>query len=112
MAYLFGSLARGAGRADSDVDVATLCDLAPPATLAGLYPRIADALTARLGRRVDLVVLNGAPVDLVHRVLRDGQLLLERDHDARVRFEVQARREHLDLLPVLRRYRRIDVRSA
>jgi hypothetical protein len=45
-------------------------------------------------------------VDLAHRVLRDGLLLLERDRSARIRFEVRARNEYFDLLPHLRRYRR------
>jgi hypothetical protein len=38
---------------------------------------------------VQLVVLNRAPADLVHRVLRDGVLLLDRDPGARIRFEVR-----------------------
>jgi hypothetical protein len=59
-----------------------------------------------LGRPVQVVALNRAPVDLVHRVLRDGILVLEVDHSARVRFEVKARNEYFDLLPFLRRYRR------
>jgi hypothetical protein len=106
-AYLFGSAARGEDRPGSDVDVAVLFRDDPPRTLAGLHLDLADRLTGALGgRRVDLVVLNRAPVDLVHRVLRDGVLLLERDRSARIRFEVRARNEYFDLLPHLERYRR------
>ena len=50
--------------------------------------------------------MNGAPVDLVHRILRDGRLLVERDRSARIAFEVRARNEYFDLLPMLRLYRR------
>jgi hypothetical protein len=57
---------------------------------------------------VDLVVLNRAAVDLIHRVLRDGMLLLDRNPSARIRFEVRARSEYLELLPHLRRYRRMQ----
>lgn len=57
---------------------------------------------------MDLVVLNRAPVDLIHRVLRDGLLLLDFHPGARTRFEVQARNEYSDLLPHLRRYRRME----
>ncbi len=67
---------------------------------------MAADLEQATGRQVDLVVLNGAPVDLVHRVLRDGVLLLDRDPAARLRFEVNARNRFFDLLPVLREYRR------
>lgn len=105
-AYLFGSRARGDARPGSDVDLAVLLDHDPPRTLAGLHLDLADRLSAALGRTVDLVVLNRAPVDLVHRVLRDGVLVLERDRSARIRFEVRARNEYFDLLPFLRRYRR------
>jgi hypothetical protein len=51
-------------------------------------------------------------VDLVHRVLRDGVLLLERDRSARIRFEVRARNDYFDLLPHLRRYRRFGEGAA
>lgn len=105
-AYLFGSYARGRARASSDIDLAILLASDPPSTLDGLHLGLADRLTSAIGRPVDLVVLNHAAVDLVHRVLRDGDLVLERDRAARIRFEVRARNAYFDLLPHLRRYRR------
>ena len=42
----------------------------------------------------------------MHRVLRDGILIDEADRAARIRFEVAARNEYFDLLPILQRYRR------
>ena len=41
-------------------------------------------LEALLGRPVDLIVLNRAPIDLVHRVLRDGEIVCETDRRARI----------------------------
>jgi predicted nucleotidyltransferase len=105
-AYLFGSYARGEEKQGSDVDLAILYRETPPATLEGLGLDIADALSARLKRKVDVVVLNSASPDLVHRVLRDGILVLETDRAARVRFEVKKRSEYFDVLPYLREYRR------
>ncbi|MSR15320.1 MAG: nucleotidyltransferase domain-containing protein [Gammaproteobacteria bacterium] len=107
-AYLYGSRARGDARPTSDVDVAILLNLPPPATLDGLRFDIASILEDTLGKPVDLLVLNTAPVDLVHRVLRDGILVHDRDCAARIRFEVKARNEYFDLLPVLERYRHRD----
>jgi predicted nucleotidyltransferase len=104
--YLYGSLARGQGHQESDVDIAVLYATDPPLTLDGLGVELGTALERHLGRPVDLVVLNRAPVDLIHRVLRDGILLYERDPAARIRFEVQARNAYFDLLPYLRQYRR------
>lgn len=106
-AYLFGSRARGTARAGSDIDLALLLTESPSASLHGLPNRIADALERELGEEIQVVALSSAPPDLVHRVLRDGVLVCETDRSARVRFEVARRREYLDLLPVLRRYRRM-----
>ena len=104
-AYVFGSVARRTGRPSSDVDIAVLFAVPPAPTLAGLPLKTEAELEQLLGRAVQIVVLNGAPVDLIHRVLRDGDLVYESERAARVAFEVAARREYLDLLPVLRRYR-------
>ena len=104
--YLFGSTARGEARAGSDLDVAVLWVQQPPHTLEGAGLRLEGELERALRLPVDLVVLNRAPLDLVHRVLRDGILAYEGDHNARVNFEVDRRRAYLDFKPVLDRYRR------
>ena len=105
-AYLFGSHARGAARGSSDVDVAVLFSQEPPHTLEGLGLDLVESMEAAIGRRVDLVALNRAPPDLVHRVLRDGILIAENDHERRVDFEVKSRAEYFDVLPFLNEYRR------
>jgi predicted nucleotidyltransferase len=104
--YLFGSQARGTSRADSDVDLGILYRAKPPSTLLGQPFAEQVELSAAVGKPVDLVVMNTAPADLVHRVLRDGQLLLDADRSVRIAFEVRARNEYFDLLPMLQRYRR------
>jgi len=106
--YLFGSQARRTARKGSDVDLGVLFSEAPEPVLGGPPDRIADELGQDLRREVQVVVLNRAPADLVHRVLRDGVLIHEGDRSARVRFEVAKRNEYFDLLPVLRRYRRLE----
>jgi predicted nucleotidyltransferase len=105
-AYLFGGVARGTASARSDVDVAVLYAVAPPATLEGLPLDLESRIGKLVGRRAQVIVLNTAPVSLVHRVLRDGVLLLDRDPNARIRFEVRTRNEFFDLQPILARYRR------
>jgi predicted nucleotidyltransferase len=106
--YLYGSLARGEDHARSDADIAVLYERALPPTLHGLGLDLAAQLERCLTRSVDLLVLNRAPVDLIHRVLRDGILVYEGDRSARIQFEVKARNEYFDLLPYLRQYRRTD----
>ena len=104
--YLFGSQARGTAGSESDVDVAVLLSAQPPRTLQGQRYALEDDLQGVLGRVVQLVILNTAPPDLIHRVLRDGELVLDNDRAARIRFEVAARNAYFDLKPYLDRYRR------
>ncbi|MGQ0735266.1 MAG: type VII toxin-antitoxin system MntA family adenylyltransferase antitoxin [Acidobacteriota bacterium] len=103
--YLFGSTARQSAGRDSDVDVAVLFDRTPAQRLASPRFQLEGELERELGRRVDLVVLNEAPVDLRVRVLRDGRVLVDRDRAARLAFEVRTRNEAFDLEPILARCR-------
>jgi uncharacterized protein len=102
--YLFGSTARGDSHTESDVDVAVLFDVAPPQTLHGRFALAGD-LERALGRPVDLVVMNDAPVDLRIRILREGELLVDRNKALRIASEVRTRNEYFDLEPVLTLYR-------
>lgn len=113
-AYVFGSVAAGRARPDSDLDVAVLLD---PRTRRG------DALTRRLqlmadlgaavGRSdVDVVILNDASPLLAHRVLSQGRLVFGRSRAARVRFQVRTAARYLDLVPVLETHIRALKRHA
>lgn len=105
-AYLYGSRARGTARSDSDVDLAVLLEGPEPV----LYPDRALLIQCELERWLELplqvVALNAAPADLIHRVLRDGQIVHDRDRAQRLAFEVRARNQYFDLLPILKEYRR------
>jgi hypothetical protein len=104
--YLFGSRARGNARPSSDIDLAVLYREPPSAGLEALSLPLEGDLEAALGVPVQALSLNLAPPDVIHRVLRDGVLLLERDASRRVAFEVRARNEYFDLRPYLDEYRR------
>jgi uncharacterized protein len=106
--YLFGSFARGTANASSDVDLAILYSRSPEGTLESQPFRLEAELEKLIRRPIQIVVLNTAPVDLIHRVMRDGRIIVENDRRARVSFEVRARNAYFDLLPHLRRYRRLE----
>jgi predicted nucleotidyltransferase len=107
--YLYGSRARGDARPSSDIDLGVLLAGSPPPSLGGPARDLENDIERAVGLPVEAIVMNTAPADLVHRILRDGILLLDRDRAARLRFEVQSRNEYFDLAPLRRLYRRLPV---
>ncbi len=88
-AYLFGSQVAGRPRPDSDVDVAVLAEEdVPQAGYDRLAFRCADALAAATRiPRIEVTVLNAAPLRFVGRVLRQRVMLCSRDEPARAAYE-------------------------
>jgi uncharacterized protein len=109
-AYLFGSFARGTATKDSDIDIGVLFAERIPPAIDGPLAQLRDAVERACHRPCDIIDMRAAPADLVHRVLRDGELLIERDSSARCEFEVARRNEYFDLLPYLLEYRRMAAR--
>ncbi|MFA5861093.1 MAG: nucleotidyltransferase domain-containing protein [Candidatus Thermoplasmatota archaeon] len=101
-AYLFGSLAAARPQGPrSDVDVAVwLRPRAPAEAMLDLHRILAEAL-----RRsdIDVVVLNDAPLSLAAQAIR-GDLMLDRDEEARVAFESGIMSRYRDRLPYHRRH--------
>jgi predicted nucleotidyltransferase len=97
LAYLFGSVARGDDRPDSDIDVAVwLADDVGLIELGALGER----LGAAVGARVDIVDLRSAPPLLCWQVVAEGQPLLVRDVLLRFDFEMDAVRRYEDTRPL------------
>jgi len=115
-AYVFGSVASGRARADSDVDVAVLIDrrVPPGRILKYRLKLMADLGTALHRSDVDVVILNEASPLLAHRVLSQGTLVFERSAPARVRFQTKTAGLYLDLIPTFEthiRYLKRNVRE-
>jgi uncharacterized protein YutE (UPF0331/DUF86 family)/predicted nucleotidyltransferase len=103
LGYLFGSLARDGAGALSDVDVGVLVDPGVLERSEGFdyeSELIADLMAATGTSKIDLVVLNGAPSLIRHRVVQGGLLLLARDPLDAIRFRVAAVRDCLDFQPM------------
>jgi predicted nucleotidyltransferase len=102
-AYIFGSLAIGTFRPESDVDVAV--SLRAPGDKVMRFERrlqLEGALQDATGRPVHVVDLEGAHPLLQHQVRKTGRLIIDKDPARRVKLEVAARRRYLDMLPVYR----------
>jgi len=104
-AYLFGSRARGAGHAHSDIDVAVFVDeISVERGLFGYQSELTTALMRALGTNsIDFVILNDAPPLLYHRVLRDGTRILFRNLQATTVREGRALSRYCDFAPQLDR---------
>jgi predicted nucleotidyltransferase len=101
LVVLFGSVARGRSRPDSDLDVAVRCDGA--ADLDALYLLLAPRLAATL---LDLVDLRRTGSLLAFQVARHGQVLYERDPGAFRSFQSLASRRYCDTDKLRRAQRR------
>ena len=101
LVVLFGSVARGRSRPDSDLDVAVRCD--GPADLDALYLLLAPRLTTSL---LDLVDLRRTGSLLAFQVARHGQVLYERDPGAFRSFQSLASRRYCDTDKLRRAQRR------
>ncbi|RKY61591.1 MAG: hypothetical protein DRP95_02650 [Candidatus Latescibacterota bacterium] len=101
-AWVFGSTVKGGGwKREPDVDVAVY--LRPDAASPEAGERIREELERELKRKVDVVVLNFAPLLLRYEVFREGVLVHCSDEDLRVDFEVRSLLEFYDLEPLRRR---------
>jgi len=88
LVYLFGSYARQAESVHSDLDLAVRFELSGE-ELYLAYRRLMLAVQEQLGsERIDLLLLNGAPLTMQFEVIRSGQLLYARDEDLVNSFEM------------------------
>lgn len=101
-AYIFGSLATGKARPDSDVDVAILLD---PDFVRKMPLKYRLDLISDLGHSletfaVDVVLLHDAPPALAHNVVTKGKLVFERSRSARIAFQVGSLNRYMDMEPL------------
>lgn len=114
-AYLFGSHARGAAHAESDVDVAVLLDrehLPHRDARSRFALRLnTDLISATHCNDVDVVVLGDVSPELADHAIDAGIRVFCRDEEADFRFALQTRIQHIDLMPFLRRTRRLKAEA-
>lgn len=84
-AFLFGSRAEGRATPKSDVDVAAWWGVDAPPPWEVVLPG-----------KVDLLVLDSAPLELAGRVAQHGVLLFDDDPPARVEWQATTRKIYLD----------------
>jgi hypothetical protein len=100
-ALVFGSRARSDARPDSDLDVGAWWPADPPQAWQLSFPA-----------GVDLVVLNGAPLELAGRIALEGRVLFDDDPPARVAWVADTRKIWLDEKPRFERAHREFLEAA
>lgn len=108
LAYLFGSSARGAKTPLSDIDIALL--LKEPLTRAEAFDKTISFTHKLIGlfhtNEIDVVILNIANPHIKFNVIRDGQIIYNRDEKCRVNFEVKTMGEYFDTVLLRKEYRK------
>ena len=105
-AYLFGSVASGRSRPDSDIDIAVLVKEKKlrPNPLKYRLGLMAE-LGSVLGRSdIDLVLMNEASPALAQNIITKGRLIFEGSRSARLAFQVRTLNVFLDTEPMRRLY--------
>ena len=107
-AYLFGSHVTGLAHDFSDIDVA--CYVKPGDTTYYLEKekKISTELSITLhSDKIDLCLLNVAPIVLKFNIITDGEVIISRDEQARIDFETDVLYKYFDFKPYLDEYHRL-----
>ena len=95
--YIFGSAAMGLLRKDSDIDIAArLKEDFPPHDTNDLRLKLHDILEHVFQRKVDVVVMNGASLKMVHQIYTNGLLVYAVDLSNELEFRIQKQKEYFD----------------
>jgi predicted nucleotidyltransferase len=99
--YLFGSVAAGRARADSDIDIGIVYERSRS---PGVHERVVRDLTTRIAvstgfERVDIVDLEAQGPIFCHNVLSTGGCVYEGDRERRIDFESDTIVRAIDFRP-------------
>ena len=92
-AYLFGGLLKEKRSVLSDVDLAVYVKSVKDLDYLSMFGKIADILNTD---EIDLIILNQAPLSLSGRILRDREILIDKNPYLRHKYESLILREFFD----------------
>ncbi len=95
-AYLFGSQATGHSNEKSDVDVAVYIDENCKEKLFDIRLKLMEDITRATKKEVDVVILNQAKPFLNFVVIKEGEILINRDPEKELDFYLKTFNEYQD----------------
>lgn len=101
VAYLFGSFVTGKSFSDIDLGVLTRRELANPLSFEF---DLENELEKVAKYQLDVRVLNSAPISFCQSVIRNAQIILDRDANLRSDFEGKILKQYFDFSRFRRRY--------
>lgn len=105
--YLFGSQVDGTAQPDSDYDFGILLHRDPElADIGPLTEELSHRISAIIGKKADVVLLNTANIEFRFHVIRTGEVIFSADTDKRTDFEDIVIRDYLDFKPFLDAFHR------
>lgn len=101
VAYLFGSFARGKEGPLSDVDIAVLLDERLDKSKRfdlrlELITEISGILGIMEADKLDVIVMNDAPINLNQEIIKNGKVLVVKDLKKKIEFESKTLSKYLD----------------
>ena len=111
LAYLFGSVAEGKEGKLSDVDLAVFLDESlNKKEILNLQLKVISELTSILKTdRIDLIVMNNAPLLLKYNIIKHGKIL-KQDIKTKIRVESEILSNYLDMKYFIDRHTNIAIK--
>ena len=106
--YLFGSAIRGGFNKESDLDIAVYFnDRMTPDEQFQKRLHLIEHLQNRTGKNVEVINLSEInSIFFKFVIIKEGKVILEKDHSRRVDFELKTMNDYYDFQPFLREYNR------
>ncbi|MHB1337099.1 MAG: type VII toxin-antitoxin system MntA family adenylyltransferase antitoxin [Candidatus Humimicrobiaceae bacterium] len=103
--YLFGSFAKNFNRKDSDIDIAVLFKKnLDKLERFNLVLEFVLELENILGEKIDIIDIENADPFFIHQVMLGKIIVIDKDTERRVSFEVDKRRTFFDMQPFYELY--------
>jgi len=98
--YLFGSMASGKTNLESDIDLAFYLEEKEVKNFFKKRLFLIEKIQSLLKKRVEVIILNEVrSIFFKFVIIKEGKIILERDHAQRIDFELKTMQEYYDFRP-------------